>query len=105
MPEQITGWLTYDSATMIATLPDLIREVGIDHLIGFRDHRTNGLLHLLAQAQKLEVMEHLVRNHNFNINEQRVSDLNTALHIALWCSTTRMFLILGLTLSGVLELI
>lgn len=87
MSEQITRWLTYDSLTMIDTFPILIDSVGIHHLIGYRDQKDNGLLHLLARAQKLEVLEHLVRHHNFNINEQRAKDLNTVLHIVLWYST------------------
>jgi hypothetical protein len=71
---------------MIASFPTLIDSVGIDNLRDYRDQKTNGLLHLLAYAQKLEVMQHLVRNHNFNINEQRASDLSTPSHIFLWRS-------------------
>jgi len=73
---------------MISTFDEhIVTRFPLEQLKSFEDQgqkHKHSISHELVKKGKIQVLQHLVERHGFNLNVQRPTDLCTPLHLALW---------------------
>merc|ERR1740121_1820498 len=89
MEEEIGKLLQAEAveAEAIAVLDGLVAKYGVHSLEVWRDTRNkhkHHLVHVIASKGWCDALEHMSKQHKFDLNAQRESDQCTAAHLAIW---------------------